>query len=392
MQSYVITITEADDAELALDELKEQLSSVSLLKNTVSIVSVNPEFIHTGIYEAVAKAVPFPLIGMTTLAQTANGVAGMFLFSIMVLTSDACDFAYGFSDVIPQKGDASELTRECYKTIRAKLEGEVKLTLLYAPFMEYRCGAEYISAIADVDKRIPVFGSLANADMEHLFADLKTICCDQYFNDRLVMLLISGDISPEFYIGSITKEAIILPNIGKVTEARGNHVTEINGINAGKFFEQIDFFIGDARNKGLLTSIFIVDTKDETGNVVSSVSRGILSLEDESVIFGGNVPVGAVLSIATTTKEMVLATAKEVAALIKKAHRGKTVLMYSCIGRRFSLLDATLSEYEALNGQLADSGFNYVALCSCGEICPTSVTETEVYNSEHNQALIACVI
>jgi hypothetical protein len=392
MQSYVITITEVDDAEFALDELKAQLSSVCLMKNTVGIVSANPEFIHSGVFDAVANAVPFPLIGMTTLAQTANGTTGMFLLSILVLTSDTCGFAYGSSDVIPQKGDVAELTRQCYTNVRAKLEGEVRLALLYAPFMEYRCSNDYISAIADVDKRVPVFGSLANADMEHLFMDLKTICNDRYFNDRLVLLLISGDISPAFYIGSITKEAVILPNIGKVTEARGNHVTKINGIAAGKFFEQMDFFIGDARNKGLLTSIFIVDIKDEFGNVVSSVSRGILSLEEDSVIFGGNVPAGAVLSIATTTKEMVLTTAKDVAGQITKAGAGKTALMYSCIGRRFSLLDETLLEYEALNGQLAGSGFTYVASCSCGEICPTSVTETKAYNSEHNQALIACVI
>jgi len=392
MQSYIITLTEIDDTELALDELKTQLSAVCLLKNTVGIVSVNPEFIQTGIYEAVAKAAPFPLVGMTTLAQTANGTTGMYLFSIMVLTSDTCAFSYEFSDAIPQKGDAGELTRRCYKTARARLDTDVKLTLLYAPFMEHRCSNDYISAIADIDSSVPVFGSLANADMENLLAELKTLCCGQYFNNRLVMLLISGNIAPKFHIGSITKDAVVLPNIGKVTEARGNHVMKINGMNAGEFFEQIDFFIGDARNKGLLTSIFIVNTKDENGNLGSSVSRGILSLEDEAVVFGGNVPVGAVLSIATTTKKMVLATAEEVAEKIKKGNSGKAVLMYSCIGRRFSLLDDTLAEYEMLNRQLADSGINYTASCSCGEICPVSINKTEAYNSEHNQALIACVI
>ena len=391
MQSYVITITEADDAALALNELEAQLSGIRLLENTVGIVSVNPEYIHSGIYGVVAKTVPFPLVGMTTLAQTVNGKTGMFLFSILVLTSDACEFSYEISGVIPQKGDVTELTRDCYNAAASKLAGNVKLALLYAPFMEYRCSGDYIQAISDIDERVPVFGSLANADMENLFADLKTICGGGYFNDRLVMLLISGDISPEFYIGSVTKEAVIMPDIGEVTESRGNHVIKINGMNADKFFEEIDFFVGDARNQGLLTSIFIVDKKDEAGNIVSSTSRGILSMEDGVIVFGGNVPAGSVLSVATTTQDMVLATAKNVTAQIKEKHDGKTILMYSCIGRRYSCLDEPMKEYEVLGGQLADSGFNYLASCSCGEICPTSATESKAHNIEHNQALIACV-
>jgi len=391
MRSYVITIAEADDTELALVDLKEQLSKVNLLKNTIGIVSVNPEYVQPGIYSAVAKAVPFPLVGMTTLSQTANGKTGTFLLSIMALTSDTCEFAYGTSDIITKENDAVELTQKCYKNILSKLEGTVRLVFLYAPYTEYRCTNEYIRAISAVDGRVPVFGSLANADMVNLFDEMKTICCERCFSDRLVMLLISGDISPEFYIGSVSKEAVVMPDIGEVTDARDNHVMKINDISVGSFFEKIGYFVGDARNQGLLTSIFIVDTKDETGNIVSSTSRGILSLNDEVVIFGGSVPVGSVLSLATTTKDIVLTTAKDVAAQIKENCSGKTVLMYSCIGRRFSLLDEPIREYEVLNEHLSNSGFNYLASCSCGEICPTSVTETAAYNSEHNQALIACV-
>lgn len=391
MKSYVITITEIDDQNLALDELNAQISNITLLKNTVGIVSVNPEYVQSGIYAAAANAVPFPLLGMTTLSQTVNGQIGTFLFSILVLTSDTCEFEYGTSGVISREGDAAKLTQECYQNIRAKVEGDVRLCLLYVPYTEYRCTNEYISAIAEIDEHVPVFGSLANADMEHLFDDMKTLCGANHYNDRLVMLLISGDIAPEFYIGSITKEAVIMPDIGEVTEATSNHVMRINGMKVGDFFEKIGFFVGDARNQGLLTSIFMVDEKDEAGNIVSSVSRGVLSQSDDSVIFGGNVPVGSVLSVATTTKEMVVATAKDVALRIKEHHNGKTVLMYSCIGRRFSLLDEPVKEYETLNEQLQGSNFNCLVSCSCGEICPTLVTETKTYNSEHNQALIACV-
>jgi hypothetical protein len=51
-----------------------------------------------------------------------------------------------------------------------------------------------------------------------------------------------------------------------------------------------------------------------------------------------------------------------------------------------------MKEFEVLCEELAAGGFNFVALNSGGEICPTSVTESKTYNEEHNQTLIACVI
>ena len=115
IKSYVITITEVDDTEFALEELETQLSKIELMKNTIGIVSVSTDYFETGVYAAVAKALPFPLIGMSAYAQNANGNIGIYLFSILVLTSDDCEFAHGISDEIPEQGDVTALTRELYK-------------------------------------------------------------------------------------------------------------------------------------------------------------------------------------------------------------------------------------------------------------------------------------
>jgi hypothetical protein len=392
VKSHSIVIDEVDDAELALAQLNAQMQGIRLLKNSVGIASVHPEFIHSGVYSAIAKALPFSLVGMTTISQTADGKTGTFLFSILALTSDACQFAHGYSDAIPEKGgDTVEIARKCYSGLCSKLEGDAKLAILYAPFMEYQSVHKYLEAISGIDKRVPVFGSLANADMESILANMKTLYCENDFADRLAMLLISGDISPEFYIGSVTKESIIMPNIGEVTAAKDNFATEINNVNICKFLEKIGFSSGDIRNQGVLTSVFIMDEKDKDGNIVSSAARALIVLDNEIGVFGGNVAAGSVLSLAAVTKDVVMETAKNVIAEIKEKHKNKTVLMFSCVGRRYSLLDEPKKEYELLNEEFSKDGFHYLASCASGEICPTSVTETMAHNSEHNQSLVACV-
>jgi hypothetical protein len=393
----MIIITEVDDIAVALEELETQMSEVTLLKNTVGIVSVNPEFISSGVYAAVAETVSFPLLGMTAYSQAVNGKIGTYLFSVLILTSDDCEFSHGVSDVISdsQESDLAELTQQCYKNIRSNLAGDVKLVFIYAPVMQSTPAGKYIKAISDIDKKVPIFGSLASAEAARIATEPAIFYGEQVYKNRMTMLLVSGNLSPEFYIGSITKESVIQLNIGEVTAAQDNHVIKINNMNAKDFFEQKGIINGvfknESINEGILSSVIIMDKKDENGHIVSSTARGILSIEESGCAFAGSVTVGSVLSLAVVTKDVIIATAKEVASQITKNHKDKTILMYSCLGRRISLLDEPMKEFEFLCEELADRGFNFAVLSSGGEICPTSVTGEKVYNEEHNQSLIACV-
>jgi hypothetical protein len=392
VKSFSIVIDEVDDAEIALGQLKAQMSGIKLLKNSVGLASVHPEFISSDVYSAIAKAVPFSLVGMTTISQTADGKTGTFLFSILVLTSDTCQFAHGTSDEIPQQGgDTALLSQKCYNSLRSKLEGEAKLAILYFPFMEQQSIHKYIEAISETNKHVPIFGSISNADMKTILDDQKTVYCENNFDNRFILLLISGDISPEFYIGSVTRESIIMPNIGEITAAKDHLVTEINNENICSFFEKIGFSTGDIRSQGVLTSVFIIDEKDKDGNIISSASRSLIMLDNGIGVFGGHIKIGSILSLAAVTKDVVMTTAKEVVDKVKEKHKNKTILMFSCVGRCYSLLDEPKKEYELLNEEFKSSGSHYLASCSCGEICPTTVSETTVLNGEHNQSLVACV-
>ena len=392
IKSYVITITEIDDSALALEELSEQLSAISLLKNTVGIVSVSIDYLETGVYEAVAKAAPFPVLGLSTYGQNADGNISVYLFSILVLTSDDCEFAHGYSDIIPSQGDVDELIKKLYQKCNRDLEDRAKIAFLYAPMMTFQFSFNYLEAIAKLDKALPVFGSLASCEAMKIMDESRTVYNAQIFDNQLVMLLISGNVAPSFYLGSLTKESIIIPHFGEVTAAKDNAVMEINHQKVNDVFEKIGLKDGAIKDEGSLSLSILAEEKDSSGNLTSSAVRGLLAMEEGVAVFGGRIPVGAVLSAAISTKEVIAQTAREVVKQIKAEHSDKTILLYSCLGRQISLLDEPMMEYEIIDDELRDSSFRYVAAVSGGELCPVSVTETKAENSEHNQTLIACVL
>ena len=391
IKSFVISISEIDDAELALEELSEQLAAQTLLKNSIGIVSVNDEYLNSGVYEAVAKAAPFPIMGMSAYAQNFNGTIETFAFSILVLTSDNCTFTHGVSDIIPETGDASEPVRALYETLAATA-ADAKLALLYAPFLPQQCSGTYLKVISEINDKLPIFGSLASSEVTRATTDTRALYCEQVLWNRLVIILISGDVIPQFYIGSVNKKAVIMPEVGVVTESHNNIVTAVSDSNINEFLGKIGFKDGAMGDEGGLSFVMIAEEKDEDGNVISSATRGLLLVGDGFAAFGGTIPVGTVLSLAATTKEVITETATDVLSQIKAQHSGKTALLYSCLGRQIALLDEPMMEYELIGSELRNSGLNYIAAVSGGEICPILVADDHVRNMEHNQTLIACVI
>jgi hypothetical protein len=392
IKSYTITITEVDDIEFALEELEPQVAEITMRKNTVGIVSTHPEFISTGVYEAIAKAVSFPLVGMTAYTQIANGKADTFMLSILVLTSDDCEFSIGSSDIIPEQGDVTELTQECYKSLSSKLSDKAKIAFLYAPFSAHHCSPQnYLNAIAKIDEAVPIFGSLATTEVTKMADGTRTLVSENNYQDRLTMLLIGGDISPEFYIGSVIKEAVLMSNVGEVTASQENLLMEISNTKINTVFEKIGYIDGAMQDSGTVTSAFILNEKDAAGNLTPFAARSLIALLDGVGIFGGHIPIGSVLSIVVTTKDVIVKNAKEIATQIKEKHQDKTVLMYSCMGRQLCMLEEPMLEYDNISKELDGSGLNYVIACSGGEICPSSTTVEKADNSEHNQALVACV-
>jgi len=390
VKSYSIIINEIDEIELALEDLRAQLSALKLLKNTVGIVTVNKDFVVSGVYSAVAKATPFPLVGITSYSQIVNGKIGTFMFSIMVLTSDDCEFACGLTEPVPETGDVKKQVQKCYKDLHSKLKGNVKLVFLYPNFMYGHYPNQYIKAITEIDNSVPIFGSQSNGEIIDVPSSARTLHCENISKNQAAMLLISGNIEPKFYLGSTTKESITMPHIGVVTKAEGNFLQEINNIKAKKFLEDANLKPDSVNQKTILFSAFIADEKNEKGETISSVVKSLTMPKDDGYLFVCGIQVGSSLSAISFTGEVVMETAKNVMEQIEAKHKEGTIIMYSCLVRRAALLNEPYKEFELMNNMLGNN-FNYMATCAAGEICPTSVSEKEIVNNEHNETLIACI-
>ena len=391
MKSYVVSITEVDDPQIALLELKAQMTEIELLKHSIGIVSASLDCIDSGVYAAVANALSFPLAGMSTFSQSANGEAGMFLLSILILSSDNCEFACGYSAPITGNADISALMRACYADVTGRLSGEPKLALLYPPFPEDSLtgpATHCLRALSAENVALPIFGSIACREVENL-PEAKVIFGAEASSERCALVLMSGDISPEFYVGAVADEATVISVVGVVTKASENRVLEINGVNAKQFLEQMDYFVGKDINETASSSILIAETKDENGKILSSLAQGILLVTDEYAVLDNFIETGTVLSLAALTKETVTATTGKAVSWINGHERKKTALMYSCLRRWFAAADENHKEFDIIDESL--SGINYQVSYSGGEICPTSPKGEKMLNAKHSSSIAVCV-
>jgi hypothetical protein len=398
IKSYTVSVMEVDDCAEAVRQAVEGVSSLALLRNTVGLITAHPECVPSGVCRGVARALPFPCLGMTAIAHCAGSEAETYMLSILVLTSDDCEFACGASDQVTdddlvEKG--GEVMRRYYEKLRGQLTGEPKLALLYAPFFHARCQYVFISALSDANPRLPVFGAVANDDRQSVLphTNARVLADGELFEDRSALLLVSGNVSPKFYIASVTEDAIIMPRVGVITEADGIKLKKVNNVNAHDFFKKIGFLGqehsgGHSGGEGLLSSLFILHIDDGDGDS-ADITRIPFKVDDEGVYCGGPLVEGAAISVAFNTRDGVIETALRLCEQIKGEGNG-TAIIYSCIGRRYGLLGEPMAELSAISKNLREN-FAFTAAYASGEMCPTKITDTKAFNQGHNQTIIACV-
>ncbi|MCL2182892.1 MAG: FIST C-terminal domain-containing protein [Chitinispirillia bacterium] len=391
IKSYTVATTEIDDGDAAVREVTAQIASLALQKNTVGLVLAHPEFVSSGVYAQVAGAFPFPITGMTTISHCTSGAAETYMLSATVLTSDDCEFSCGLSGPIPKQDCVEDVSRSNYGNVRKNLAGEPKLAFIYAPFYNTPYLGSCIAAIsAESGGKMPIFGAAANDDHSAGMTGARVLFNGAAYDDKFALLLVSGGISPAFYVVSATEDSMVMPRIGVITKAVNSRMMEINNVGAAKFLRNAGFPVDEpGNNSGLLSSIFVLHIDDGNGGVcVSRIPHGVT--DDGGILCGGDMIEGAVLSIAFNTQDVVLETAKTAADKISGSHSGGTVIMHPCLGRRYGLLSEPMAELKLLR-KLLGGKFTCAASYANGELCPTSVNGGKADNRFHNQTLVACV-
>ncbi len=387
IHSFSALTHEVDDIDAAVSEILEQLDlggKNHLLKNTIGIVSCFADYIDSGVWTAVAEALPFELWGITTTASAASGQIGETMLSILVLTSDDVSFSAALSEPIVEASE--EPFKALYEKALSKLPGRPSLTLSFSPLFSKLSINFYVECMSKISGGVPNFGAVT-MDHNHDYHDAYILSNGEYSKNQFAVLLMHGDVSPSFYVGTISDEKVF-PEKGIVTAAEGNILQMVNGKPALEYLLSLGLTQGDdGQILGINSFPIIIDHNDGTMPTI----QAMLAITPEGyVVCGENVLTGSTLSIGFFNPDEIVATSGRTLKKALAAANHRTVLVYSCVSRYFALGYDSLKELEQLRKQTADTDMSCMAAYAGGEICPVYGGDGKIVNRSHSNSFIIC--
>ncbi|MDR1948801.1 MAG: FIST C-terminal domain-containing protein [Spirochaetaceae bacterium] len=374
---------ETDDVDAAVREILEQLDiNRNIQKNSVGLIFCYVDFIESGVVEAVCKALPFDVLGCTTLGIALPEAVNDDMLALVVLTSDEVVFSAGVSEALGTDAEA-RITR-LYETVSASAAAP-SLLLAFEPTMSGFLGEVTVSVLDRLSKGRPIFGASA-LDMNTNVRSPKTIYNGAAYSDRLALLLLSGGREPQFFVDSIphkktrSQQAVI-------TEAEGNRMFSINNMSAVSYMERIGLI-----NDGVIDLLYafplVIDNHDgEKPWPCVIVGIG----PDGALLCGGSILPGSTLSIGSPLGEDVLTTAARIVEIAKQKQDRDGLLIFSCFSRNVALVDSG-DEMKLVQKLMADSSLPYIFLYSAGEICPLCTGDGKIVNRFHQYSIISCIL
>mgnify|MGYP000868150779 CR=1 FL=1 len=167
----------------------------------------------------------------------------------------------------------------------------------------------------------------------------------------------------------------------RVTKSKGNVLFELDGRPALQLYKE---YLGD-RAAGLPATglLFPLALRADQGDVKSLV-RTILAVneQEQSLIFAGDIPVGALAQLMKANFDRLVQGASEAATSTKLEGGGNTstlAVAISCVGRRLVLGERTEEETEATLDVLPP-GTKQVGFYSYGEISPYAAGTCDLHN------------
>jgi len=384
VQTFTAYTTEIDDVRTAVADIQKQLNTGSALgANTIGILMCHYEFVFSGVVEALSDALPFEIVGTITSAQATPHVADSLLLTLMVLTSDDVQFHVGCTDSLI--GNPTAAIEDTYHSLA--LPGAVPaLIFAFAAFLPQNSGDEYVATFSRLSGNAPCFGTLAIDDTA-TFENTFVLHNNMHFRDKMTMVLVYGNIQPQFFIASISKNKI-LDDAALITKSDRHILKEVNGRPVAEYFEKRGLTKASETSYALSTLPFMLDYKDGT----PLVAKVFVTLDgDNHAICGGDMPEGSTLYIGVFDKDDVLLTTRgAVEAALAAKQNASGMLIFSCVSR-FMSLGADVHDELSLIKTLAGARLPFMMAYSGGEICPTAVRGTNAVNRFHNDSLIICV-
>jgi hypothetical protein len=372
---------ELDNINDAVEEIFGQLDLAgNLLKNAVGIITCEPEFVDAGVVRVLCERLPFDTVGITTQGSAVPGHYGSELLTIAVLTSDDVSFAAVFSDPItPDNIEAS--INDAFKRARSAYSGVPSLILAYLPLLLNISNATILNTINSIAEGIPIFGSVSCDGTIH-FTFCKTIYNGNALPDTMALVMMYGEVKPRFFITSVPYSSL-KKQYAFITESESGTVRKVNNISFADFLKNMQ--LADSLIGTNPTIPFIVKNND--GNV--PMARALYSVLPEGYgVFGGDMPVGAKISLCSVDYNGILETAEDTLTQLL-ADKNSCALIYTCLSRALILSPRPNAEMEKTAEIIGDK-IPYQICYSGGEYCPVENAENILVNHVHNFTFIVC--
>jgi hypothetical protein len=376
---------EPDDVDTAVNDILRQLNPAeNLLKNSAGLLFCYVDFIRTGMVKALCDRLPFDVIGCTTQGIATADAADEVMLALMVLTSDTVQFATGFSE--PIETDIENRIYRLYERTSASSPGQPSLMFVFQPLLPGFTGDLAINILDRLACGAPLFGSVA-FDVDTKVRSPMTIHNGAASLNRLALMLLYGDIAPNFFLDSIP-ERIISNQKAVITAASGNRLIGLDNMSAAAYMEKTGLLSANNLVQSLFAFPLLVDPHDGSKpKPLTSYDVG----QDGSLICSAPVPAGATLNICFPTSDLVLGTAVDITAAVRKQNSVSGLLMFSCVSRSVMLPDPKI-EMETIQEQLRGFPAPYLFVYSGGEICPRRGKNGEMHNGFHLYIISACTL
>ena len=381
IQMMTAYTTEVDEIEDGIAELLTQIDLNKLKKNSVGLITCHFDFAQTGFLAELQKRVSFDVIGMTTLASANNHGVSMYALSFSVLTSDDIVFDTAMSEPLgPDNYD--EKIRALYDEVSVKTNGDPSMIISFFPYLEKLSGALMHNSLDKACKGIPVWGSLATN------IDVSFERCHAFRNgvgveDALVVLLMYGEVNPEFVVISIPEQNIS-DTRGMITESDGCIVKKINGMTAIDYLSSIGVKLID--KAPTVTPLMVYYEGSE-----KPVALGIYTIfDDGSLLCGGEMPIGATLAVGEINSKGIMETANKGVAKLLETGKKSGALILPCVTRYVMLTPDQNSEMQLIINTMKDT-MPFMMGYSGGEVCPVRDDTGIPQNRFHNYTFSACI-
>jgi len=398
MKSAIAISYELDDIESAVKDLITQIKEkLTFEDNSVAILYGQPDMEIDELSYALSLELGFHVLGGTTAAGASITNEGYHELAIVlhVLTGNDCLFAAAISDSMvndPEK-EITGTYRDVYKKLKHQsAAAEPKMVICIASIVGSIASDDILSRISGLCGNIPVFGFNAADDFE--FCKQQVYLDGITGSDRLVILVISGNINPIFQISNLAGKKALERRV--VTKSHDNVICEIDGKPAVDYIKEFPFIDDDTTV--LYNYQFFVELNNEKTNDHIPVSRALNTYNKETgeVTCFANVPENSSIGLLYCDGDDVATTSETgIKEFIKKinssdnGYKYSTVLIATCSLRNMFLANMRETEGNLIKNLLPAS-LTATGVYAFGEIAPTSVHDGVAVNRFHNATFTMC--